>query len=297
MSARRLRVVEGDSGERPPDLPPLEHYEIVLRGAGRSERHVTDSIATLKRLERRANRPIENVSALDVSRFCAAENLSASSRATYFRQVNSFFKWWASQGGVWTTEILPRPKDPVHEPRPVSNEELIRLLDETRMHKRTRVMILLAAFAGLRAHEIAKFRGEDIDLGRNCLYVTGKGRKRAQIPLHSLIREAAGEMPSRGWWFPSNSTRPGQHVHRRGVSDVIVDAMQRADIHGSAHALRHWYATALLESGTDIRVVQSLMRHSSLATTAKYLGITDQRRADAVERLSGVLGEPPDGGS
>ena len=69
------------------------------------------------------------------------------------------------------------------------------------------------------------------------------------------------------------------------VSTVIGKAMRRAGVPGTAHALRHWYATALVESGADLRTVQTLMRHASLATTERYVRVDEQRRVDAVERL------------
>jgi integrase/recombinase XerD len=115
-------------------------------------------------------------------------------------------------------------------------------------------MILLAALAGLRVHEIAKVRGQDVDLDSRTLYVVGKGGHGASIPLHPLLAKAAESMPRRGWWFPANSRRPGEHIRSRCVSDVIGTAMQRAGIHdGTAHRLRHWYGTTLVESGTDLR--------------------------------------------
>jgi integrase/recombinase XerD len=278
-----LHLVRDDDGDRS-DLSLLEQYEIHLRGAGRSERWIKESLWTLRRLEASAAAPVDGCSALDVSRFLGRPGLSRGSRATYFRQINGFYRWWSAQGGFFITALLPRPKEPVHEPRPISNTELQRLL-ELRMHRRTRVMILLAAFAGLRVHEIAKLRGADINLDRNILTVEGKGGVKVSLPLHARIREAAQTMPRRGWWFPSNATRSGQHVHRGGVSDIIVQAMRRADINATPHALRHWFATALLEAGADVRTVQTLMRHASLATTARYLGVTDERRFEAIDRL------------
>ena len=72
-----------------------------------------------------------------------------------------FFKWYGDNGGANVTARLPRPRTPKGAPRPISGLALRALL-EARMHKRTRVMILLAALAGLRVHEIAKIRGRSI---------------------------------------------------------------------------------------------------------------------------------------
>jgi len=61
--------------------------------------------------------------------------------------------------------------------------------------------------------------------------------------------------------------------------------MVRAGIPGSAHCLRHWFGTALLEAGVDLRTVQELMRHQSLTSTEIYTRVTDARRAAGIDRL------------
>lgn len=283
MSAA-LRLVRNTGGGD--ETPPLEAYEIHERGAGRSERWVTDSIRVLKRLQDHAGRAVEEIAPIEISRFLAQPQLSIASRSTYFGYINGFYRWWARNGGVHVTSALPRPKAPKGVPHPISTPDLRRLIDLPGMHHRTRVMILLAAFAGLRVHEIAKFRGEDINLDRRTIAVLGKGNKPALLPLHPLIAEAALTMPRRGWWFPANNRREGEHLLRKSVSDIIGQAMRRAGIFsGTPHSLRHWHATALLEADVDLRTVQTLMRHSSLETTARYTLVTDQRCFDAIDRL------------
>lgn len=175
-------------------------------------------------------------------------------------------------------------KQPKRKPRPVADEHLITLL-KTNMHHRTRVMILLATLAGLRCIEIAAFRGENIDLPRGRMLILGKGGNEKWVPIHPILAATAETMPARGWWFPSNSKRPGHHVHRKSVSQSVGDAFRRANIPGSAHPLRHWYATTLLEDGADVRVVQELMRHGSITSTQQYTGVTDIRMRAAIEKL------------
>lgn len=281
-----LKLVQG-TGTGDGELPPLQRYEIWMQGRGLSVRTITESMGTLRRLERITGRPAHTVAALAISRFLGSEALGPRSRYTYYVQLAGFYRWLANEdGGANTMAHIPRPRLPRSVPRPITTGQLQTLL-AIRMHRRTRVMILLAAFAGLRAHEIAKIRGQDVDPDARTLHIIGKGGHAATIPLHPLLVEAAETMPRHGWWFPANSRRPGQHVLARTVIDVIGEAMRRAGIPGgTAHRLRHWYGTTLVASGTDLRTAQTLLRHSNLASTAIYTQVFDDRRVEAIDRLA-----------
>ena len=149
----------------------------------------------------------------------------------------------------------------------------------------TRTKILLASYAGLRIHEIAKLRGQDIDTAGGTLTVTGKGGRTDLLPAHPIILTQAANYPRKGHWFPS-PTRPGQHVTAKTVGTVIARALRRAGIDATAHQLRHFFATSLLEAGVDSRIVQTLMRHASLATTGRYLGVTLTQQRAALDSLT-----------
>lgn len=272
----------GDDGR---GLSALEQWELYMRGAGRSNRTITETIGVLRRLEKYAGCRLEAVGPLDIARFLGRSRLKQNSRAAYFGYIHSFYRWWGENGGANTAANLKRPKAPKGVPRPITDEQLQKLLT-VRMHRRTRVMILLAAFAGLRVHEIAKVRGEDVDPMARTIRVTGKGNVTAQLPLHPLLVEAAKGMPRRGWWFPANSRRLGQPIRSRSVADIIGNAMDRAGIPGgTAHRLRHWYGTALVNRGTDLRTTQTLMRHAQLNTTAIYVQVSNPKHAEAIGRL------------
>lgn len=284
MSAA-LRLVE-NTGDRGGGLPPIAAYEVWMRGRGLSVRTITDTVLTLRRLQRVSGYPIEATPTLAVSRFLGDEQLSARSRYTYFGHLRGFFGWLARAGlGADAMATLPRPQMPRCTPRPITTEQLQALL-ALPLRRKTRAMILLAALAGLRAHEIAKVKGQDFDPDARTLYVIGKGGHAATIPLHPLLVEMARRMPARGWWFPANSTRPGDHIHSRHVINTVGDACKRADIPGgTTHRLRHWYGTNLVLTGADLRTTQTLLRHQNLASTAIYTEVTDERRVEAIERL------------
>ncbi|WP_258955655.1 tyrosine-type recombinase/integrase [Rhodococcus erythropolis] len=183
---------------------------------------------------------------------------------------------------------LGRPRRPRGEPHPVSEEHMPLLL-ETKMHKKTRVMVYLGALEGLRAHEIAKVRGEDVDLIGKTLKVTGKGGVTAVLPLHDDLAELAADMPRKGWWFPSR-TDPRRPMRSKSVTNTLKSLMMRADVPNTGHSLRHWFGTMLVDGGTDLRTTQELMRHASLADTQRYVRVKDRRKTEAIGRLQ--LGQP-----
>lgn len=221
-----------------------------------------------------------------VAWFAERDDISNSTAALYFEYLNAWFTWLIRMEYRVDNPMIKMLKPPktIGEPRPVSDSDLVRLLS-IRMHGRTRVMILLAALAGMRVAEISRVKGEDIDAGRRSIWVVGKGGKRKSIPLHPVLFTAAQTMPHSGWWFPGEYERTGQPVRSTSVSTIIGQAMRRAGVPGTPHALRHWFGTTLLASGADLRTVQELLRHSSLATTQIYTKVPDDRRQDAVALL------------
>lgn len=210
---------------------------------------------------------------------------SDSTMATYQSYLGAWFKWLQLTDRRPDNPMIKvgTARYPDREPRPVTDADIPKLM-ATRMWRSTRVMIYLALLAGLRVHEIAKVRGEDIDMSARVIWVKGKGRKLRSIPLHPILTEIASTMPEKGWWFPMRG-HPAMHVHSKSVSDVVGRTMRRAGVKGTPHSLRHWYATTLLDDGADLRVVQELMRHKSIQSTVVYTKVPDARRKQAVDRL------------
>lgn len=222
-----------------------------------------------------------------------SDDWSDSTACTYSSYLAAWFKWLQITDRRLDNPMVKvgTPRQPEREPRPISDLDVVKLL-QARMWTSTRRMILLALLAGLRVHEIAKVRGEDIDLSSRMLWVKGKGRRLRSVPMHPIIVEMASEMPAAGWWFPMRG-HEAEHTLSKSVSDIIGRAMRRAGVRGTPHCLRHWYASALLQNGIDIRVVQELMRHKSLATTQIYTKVPDGRRAEAIATLDPWKGLRP----
>ncbi|WP_063832042.1 tyrosine-type recombinase/integrase [Nocardia otitidiscaviarum] len=258
-----------------------------MRAEGFATRTIDDRIAAVEQFAAATGVDPTHADTDAIVEWLATSHWQTSSRNTRHTQLKAWFVWLHKHGHRDDNPMadLPAPKRGRGRPRPFTVEEL-RRIEAAPMHHRTRAMLRLALCQGFRVHEIAKARGEDFDLVSRSITVTGKGGKTATLPMHPLVHDIALSMPRTGWWFPSNATRPGRHVRPGSVSDVIRKLCMRAGIKGWAHRLRHSFATGLLDHGVDVRVVQELMRHESLATTQIYTLVSDARRIDALERYN-----------
>ena len=265
----------------------IDQWELWHHGVRLADTTRTERIRVMRQFALESGIDPTYAQPLDIVRWYASHpEWTKSTHYTYHSYLVTWFKWLQLQDIRSDDPMIKvgKIKQPKRQPRPVADEHLIALL-RTNMHHRTRVMILLATLAGLRCIEIAAFRGENVDLPRGRMLILGKGGGEKWVPIHPVLAATAETMPARGWWFPSNRTRPGQHITRKSVSQSVGDAFRRAEIPGSAHPLRHWYGTTLLEDGADVRVVQELMRHGSITTTQGYTGVTDLRMRTAIEKL------------
>lgn len=210
------------------------------------------------------------------------ERYGGWTRLTYHNHLTSLYAW------VETVEGAPSPMagirrgpSPQPRPRPLSPEEVVRVLENAH-DERLRLWLLLGLLAGLRSHEIAKIRG--VDVGQDSLYVLGKGARADNVPTHPLLWRIAADMPA-GHWFPSpQHDRP--HISASLVGQQVRAHFRSLDIaSGSVHRLRATYGTTLLRNGHNIRVIQGLLRHRSLSSTEHYLGVTEDERVAAIRSL------------
>jgi integrase/recombinase XerD len=179
-------------------------------------------------------------------------------------------------------EDLPSPKVPMHLPVVPSREEVKRLLKAVRSLK-YRTILTLAYGAGLRVSEACRLQVQDIDSEQMVLHIRGaKGGKERLVPLSprmlsALRRYWAKARPPRSCLFPGR--RPETPLTKDAVRKVLKCAVKDAGVTQSLspHSLRHGFATHLLEDGEDIRVLQSILGHSHVQTTAHYARVTTRR--------------------
>lgn len=271
----------------------LDAWRQAGMAVGHSERTIDARRQTIERLAADGIDPMtatrEELTGWLATRTIRGAAVKRSTKSTYRAQLRAFYGWLADSGRRDDDPAikLPAPRVPRGVPHPVTPQEVVAVLQACADPRawQTRAYVTLAAFAGLRAHEIAKVRGEDFRGGE--IMVTGKGGSVSTVPITPVIQRLADTMPASGYWFPTNSA--SGHVHRCSVSTAIQRAFQRAGVTAVPHALRHHYCTQVLRSsGGDLRTTQRAARHASPATTAIYTQVADETLIRAVLGIPGA---------
>jgi len=182
----------------------------------------------------------------------------------------------------WSLEdIIPAPKKPQKLPIVLSPEEVRHFLSCVASPKHRTILTTCYA-AGLRVSEAAALQVTDIDSQRMVIRVEqGKGQKDRYVMLSprllEILREWWRSQKPKRWLFPSDI--PGRHITRYAVEQACQEAHRASRLSKpvTPHSLRHAFAVHLLEQGTDIRRIQLLLGHRSLATTARYLRIATSK--------------------
>jgi integrase/recombinase XerD len=178
-------------------------------------------------------------------------------------------------------EVIPTAKQPQTLPVVMSPEEVLRFLASVAslLH---RVILTVCYAAGLRISEAVHLKPTDIDSQRMVIRVEqGKGQKDRYVMLSPKLLETLRSywraMRPKVWLFEGDT--PGRPITANAVQQACQKTQQIAGIHKpvTPHSFRHAFAVHLLESGTDVRTIQLLLGHRSLATTARYLRIATSK--------------------
>lgn len=261
----------------------LDEYADYLRANSASDRTVETRVQTMRTLMKHAE--VTDPLLLTRRQVVAflGRPLTRWTRHTYWLGINRWVRW-CRDFEIADLDLLKgfdRPAQPEPTARPVDDITISRLLHSP-MRPRTRAYVVLALYAGLRVHEVAKIRGEDFDAG--LLTVTGKGEITKTIPVHPEVQKLVDVMPSRGWWFPSPTVKDAP-VCPRSVTVAIASAFRAIGSDATAHRLRDTAATFVQRSQGDIRVTQRFLRHKQVSTTQKYTAVSDSDLKSAVESM------------
>ncbi len=233
--------------------------------------------------------------------------LSPSSAARKLSSIRHFFKYLCSEKIISDNPSLhvETPRQKRHLPQVLEKTDVEKLLAHTAEDNsingfRLHMMLQLLYAAGLRVSELVSLKITDFERieGNDwVLRITGKGRKERIVPLHQqavlLWHNYRKTLePGSLWAFPSRGAMG--HITRQRFGQLLREAGRNAGIAEEKlhpHALRHSFATHIMDGGADLRVVQTLLGHADISTTQIYTHVSSQRLQEVVNRLHPLAGK------
>jgi len=237
----------------------------------------------------------------DIRAFIAArrgEGLGGGGVQRALAAVRSFYRYLAREGILENASphAIRTPRLKRRLPRPLSPDDAARVMEEAGAHDvewlgaRDAALLTLLYGAGLRISEALSLKRGDVPLGDG-LTIMGKGRKERLVPVLPLLREAvdvyAGKIPFAGApGTPLFLSRRGKPMSPREAQALMQRLRGRLGLSERAtpHALRHSFATHILQGGGDLRSVQELLGHASLSTTQTYTAIDTRQLMETYEK-------------
>lgn len=221
------------------------------------------------------------------------EKLKASSIARKISCLKNFFKFLLNENFIIDNPAanLEAPKREAKIPKFLSEDEILKLLKAAESDLRLSAMIEILYAAGLRVTELVSLpfvavQREGNSL-RNYLIVKGKGSKERIAPLNKAaikkLLEYLKERKDSAWLFPGHVK--GKHLTRQAFHQMLKDLAIKSGldpVRVHPHVIRHSFATHLLNSGVDLRVLQELLGHSDISTTEIYTHILDSKLRELV---------------
>lgn len=278
-------------------MTPAEHFDALLNKHLADMRRRNKRPTSMCQRRRALMRLIEwtgdpnplNVTTAQLESFLDRP-LTPGALATEISHLQQFFKWAMRTGQLAENPIEPfgRPRVPRCLPRPIADDKLQTALEGA--PDRIRPWLYLAAYAGLRATEIAQVRAEAVafDTDPPLLIVeVSKGGGMSSLPMAPKLVEVLQEsdLPTSGYLFRRHDGKPGPNAPWL-VSQRSNEYLHSVGIPDTLHSLRHWFGTnSYRASGRDLRLTQELMRHQSPITTAQYTYVDPKEAVATVNAL------------
>lgn len=210
--------------------------------------------------------------------------------------LRSFFRYLVREGVLQANpgDLVGTPRQEKYLPKTLTIDEVFALLDQKTpadpLQLRDRAIFELLYSSGLRIGELVALNLAGIDFELGQVRVVGKGSKERLVPVGRKALEALrGYLACRadcGLDRPLFLNHRGGRLTARSIQRILKVRMLKGGLLKDAtpHALRHTFATHLLDSGADLRAIQELLGHSSLSTTQKYTQVSMQHLADVYDR-------------
>jgi integrase/recombinase XerC len=284
-----------------------EHLALVRNLADNSIRgYVSDLESFLKHLEKLKIDEFKNLDLSHIRSWLAELQANGATRSTLARRIVSMraFTYWAASNGWIASDYgsalaIPKPQPHLPEVLDISETEVVLAAlqlkageEPTPVNLRNLAMVEVLYACGIRISELCGLNLQSIDTSRNTLRVIGKGDKERIVPigipamtaLAHYIKEARPLLLNEKSGDAVFLGSRGKRIDQRTARDAVYDAMAAIGSSMGPHGLRHTAATHLLEGGADLRTVQEILGHSSLATTQIYTHVSPERLQKAYEQ-------------
>ena len=284
-----------------------EHLAMVRNLSDNSIRgYVGDLQSFLAHMEKLKVLEFKDLTIEHIRSWLANLQTTGVARSTLTRRIVSIraFTNWAASNGWLSSDIganLSIPKAHRTLPEVLDVDEAAQILkalevkageETTAINLRDLAMLEVLYASGIRVSELCGLNLGDIDTSRNTLSVIGKGDRQRVVPLGIPAMKALQNYLSnaRGEFLNNKSADAvflgsrGKRIDQRTVREVVYEAMKAVGATMGPHGLRHSAATHLLEGGADLRTVQEILGHASLATTQIYTHVSPERLQSAYKQ-------------
>ena len=284
-----------------------EHLALVRNLSDNSIRgYVTDLESFLKHMEKLGIVEFNQLEIEHIRSWLANLQSTGIARATLTRRIVSIraFTNWAAANGWLTSDLganlaIPKPHRVlpevlnVDEAATVIKSLEVRVAEEpTALNYRDLAILEVLYGSGIRVSELCGLDLGDIDNSRNTLNVIGKANKQRVVPLgipamtalSNYLKNGRGEFVNQLSQSAVFLGSRGKRIDQRTVRQIVYEAMKAVGASMGPHGLRHSAATHLLEGGADLRTVQEILGHASLATTQIYTHVSTERLQKAFKQ-------------
>lgn len=256
-------------------MSELERLKTELRLRGFSQMTVRNYSFFVQKFIAHANKPIVDLTDEDARTYLASL-IEAKSKSTTMLAAASI-KFFFTEILKKKIDAIKVPKKDKKLPEVLTKEEVKRLIDSAETTK-SRLMISLLYSSGLRVSELVKLKPQDVRFEESIGWVRqGKGGKDRMFLLSQQIgKELQDYIQKRENNFLFSKEKP---LTTRNIQKIVKKVREKAGIQKrvTPHTMRHSFATHLLEAGTDIRYIQSLLGHASLNTTQMYAHVSTEQ--------------------
>jgi len=212
--------------------------------------------------------------------FRAGRGRAPATQARHVAAIRTFYRWLLREGHIERSvaEDLQPPRIGQHLPNYISAPQADDLVEAPALSVRDRAVLEVLYGGGLRVAEVSGLNREDLRLDTSLIIVRrGKGGKERRVPIGppavEALRELVDTLPESGEVLFHNAR--GGRLSPRSIRRIVARAGQQVGLSGlHPHALRHSFATHLLDAGADLRGIQELLGHASLSTTQRYTHVS-----------------------